>query len=264
MDDFNVDPTREFFKLGSVCDQVAIDLDLSTSHYFQKFLSWACILVMDLKLDAAADIKTVILPISDVCTCDLPGDFQQWSKVGIKSNQYIKILAVNDDLDSSPRTVDTWNPTFNVPPGFLPNGTSMDQYGAWIFSNHGGRSLVAYGGGLPQVGQFKVVKCADGCKQLLLDAGIQATEIVLEYIGIGISACSETVIDPIMYEYIRTGLHFNWAKFGKRIDKSEAEIQRLGRDLWHQEMKVRGRQDPVTPTDLLRIARKNYRLTAKT
>ncbi len=263
MSDFTVDTTRDYFKLMSVVDQVCIDLDLPSSHYGNKFLSWACIGLVDLKLDTANDIKTEILPISDVCTCELPGDYQMWTKVAIPAGQYLKMLAINDDLDSSPRTIETWNPSHALPPGWLPNGVGADGYTAYQFANHGGRSLIALSGGLPQTGQFKIVAREDGRKELLLDAGIQSPTIVLEYVGIGLSPCCDTIIDPILYEYVRAYIHFQWEKFGKRADKSEAAIQRAGRELWAQEMKVRGRWDPITPTDLLRISRKSYRLTNK-
>jgi len=258
----NIDPKNRFFKVASIVDQVCIDLDLPTDKYFNKFLSWALFDIVDLKMDAANDVITVKLPISDVNTVTLPGNYVDWVKIGIPSGQYIKTLAVNEDLSSQERTVG--NPEFSAdfPPGWLPNGTDITAYG-YEFANYGGRSLLSMGGGLPSRGHFKVVGRPGNNYELLLDAGIPSEEIYIEYIGLGIDPCGETVLSPYLGQWLRADLHHAYEKFKPESRRSEAAIQRTGRELWHQEQKVRGRTNKLTPDDVLSATRKSYRLTNK-
>lgn len=260
-----IEPTESYFSLKSVVDTVCIDLDLPSSHYFNKFLHWGCIGLMDLNLDQSEDVREIYLPVSDVLTAQLPDDAIDIICIGKQYYQYIKVLCVNEKLDTSPRTVATFNPTNHPEPGWLPNGTEFANLTGYTFANYGGRALLNYGGGLPQTGHYKIVKREDGHKELLLDQGICLPNdtIFVSYIGLGVRPSGETVLEAYFYEYIRTYIHLQWAKFGKRADKSESEIIRLSRDLHHEYMKVRGRRNTLSPKELLMISRKSYRLTNK-
>lgn len=260
--EYDIDTSDTFFSVMSCVEQVCVDLDLPSAQFAPRLLSWALNSLVDLKMDAGNDVKVAHLAISEVCSCSLPGDFVDAVAVCIQAGQYLKILNVNEQLDPSPRTTASWNPSRNFPPSWLPNGVGTESYNWFAFPSHGGRSLIAFSGGLPQTGHYKIVT-NNGCKTLLLDSGIPASEIILLYISIGINPCGETILHPYFYNYCRLAIHFNWARFGKRLDKSEAEIQRLGRDLWHAEMQVRGRTNSLTPKDILMIGRRNYRLSNK-
>ena len=260
-DDFNIDPQDQFYTLMACVEQCCIDLDLAVQHYGNKMLSWGARALVDLKLDASSDIKAIILNVDDVLSASVPMDFVDWVFVAEVSNQYFKPLCYNDRLLAIPRTTDNFNPTTDGQPGSLPNGTDMYSYGGWAFSRRGGRALFAYGGGLPQAGHFRIVNCEGGGKQILLDVGVCSTgQLYLEYISTGFSACKETVLHPYFFSYVRQYIHWQYAQF-KKDGKSEAEIQRLGREVYHQECLVKGRLNCITPVDLLKISRKNYRLT---
>lgn len=259
----NIDPKNRYFKVASIVDQVCIDLELPTDKYFNKLLSWALFSLVDLKMDAANDVITVKLPISEVNTVTLPENYVDWVKIGIPWGQYVKTMSVNDDLSTQDRTLGDPEFSKDVTPGWLPNGTDLTNYGGYYFSNYGGRSLFSIGGGLPQQGQFKVVGRPGNNYELLLDAGIPAEEIYIEYIGLGINPCGETVISPYLGEWMRSLLHHNIEKFKPASQRSEAAINRTGRELWHQEQKVRGRTNKITPKDILTITRKSYRMTNK-
>lgn len=255
-EEFDPSIQDSYFSVMSIVEQVLLDLDMSVAHFSNKFLSWALRGLIDLKLDCSNEIKRILLPITDVQTCSLPVDYIDWITIGAIRGQYFVKFGTEDSLVGLPRTTATWNPSQRLPPGWKPNGVSFAEYSPFLTFNNGGRALPAFGGGLPQTGQFKI---ANG--QIMLDAGLGITEIYLEYLGLGISICGETILHPYYAEYVRALLHFNHVSFGKRLDRSEAEITRLGRLLWHQEQKVRGRVFAITPTDFSKIARRSYRLT---
>lgn len=259
----NIDPKNRFFKVASIVDQVCIDLDLPTDKYFNKFTSWALFGIVDLKLDAANDVITELLPITDVNSVVLPENYVDWVKIGIPDGQYVRTLSVNDDLSSQDRTLG--NPEFSseAPPGWLPNGTDVSAYGGYMFSNYGGRALFSVGGGLPHRGHYKVVGRPGNNYEILLDAGITGTHLYVEYIGLGINPCGETVLNPQLGEWCRALIHHNYEKYRPASMRSESAIDRTGRYLWEQEQKVRGRYNKITPADVMMLNRKAYRLTNK-
>jgi hypothetical protein len=246
-----------YFTIASIVDQACIDLDVPVSHYFQKFLSWAKWNLMELKMDTANEVKTVRLDISDVCTVTLPGDFIDWTKIGIESNQYVTCLSANESLSNAERTLEAWNPTNDPPPGWLPTGTAISTR----FYNFGGNSLYAAGSGLPHNSHYKIVDREHGVKEMILDSGLDATEIYLEYIASGLNVCGDTLVHPYLKEYVRAAIHHEWEKFQKPPLRSESAIERTGRALWHQQMVCRGRTNSIDPATLLTISRKSYRLT---
>lgn len=259
-EEFDPSVIDQYFSAMACVSQVCIDLDLPESHYGNRILSWVLRSLVEIKLDATPpnEIKRMLLPADDTCCANLPGpDYVDWLYLGGVRGQYFVKFGTEDSLVGLPRTTATWNPSQRLPPGWLPNGTELAAYNGYVFAN-GGRAIPSLPGGLPQSGQFKI---ANG--QVMLDAGTGVDSVYIEYIGIGISLCGETIIHPYFFEYSRQYAHHEWAKYGKKADRSEAEIQRTGRVLWHQEQKVRGRVFQITPTDLLMTSRKSYRMTAK-
>ena len=259
----NLDPKNRFFKMAAIVDQVCIDLDLPVNKFFNKFLSWGLFGLVDLKMDAANDVITELLPISDVNTVTLPENYVDWVKIGIPYGQYVKVLAVNDELSTQDRTLGSPEFSKTAGPGWLPNGIDISNYIPYSFSNFGGSSLMGYGGALPQQGHYKIVARPGMNYEILLDAGIDAEELYVEYIGLGINPCGETILNPMLGEYVRARIHHEYEKFKSPAQRSEAAIARTGTYLWEQEQKVRGRTNKLTPADVLTILRKNYRLSNK-
>lgn len=256
---------EEFFSMAAICDQACQDLDLSVNHYFQKFLSWGMWGLVQLKLDTANCVKPILLPVSDVLTATLPADCVDVTKVALVYGQYVKELSKSDDLSRLDRTVANFNPSACLPPSWLPNGTNFSDYGGQAFGNYGGRALFSFSGILPQRGHYTIVQ-RGSAKEILLDANVTdcTNEIYCEYISLGISSCNEdTIVGAVLADYTRCYIHHQFAKFGKGVNKTEAEIVRTGKELWHAEMVVRGRVNPISPTDLMTVNRRNYRLTNK-
>lgn len=255
--EFDPSVQDQYFSAMACAEQIAIDLDLSFAHWGNRILSWILRGIIEIKLDATPpnEVKRILLDLTDVCTCQLPVDYVDYLYIGAVRGQYFVKFGTEDSLVGLPRTTATWNPSQRLPPGFLPNGSDLAAYNNYVFAN-GGRALPTMPGGLPQSGQFKI---ANG--QIMFDAGLNITQAYLEYIGIGISICGETIIHPYFFEYCRAYANHQMEKFKRGPEKSEAAIMRTGRELWHQEQKVRGRVFQITATDLLTVSRRQYRLT---
>lgn len=256
---------QEYFSMASIIDTILNDLDLSIGQHFQRFLNWGMWGLVQLKMDSANCIKPIILPVSDVLTAIVPADAVDVTMVALLHGQYMKELGREDKLNQLDRTVANFNPNHRLPPGWLPVGSDFQAYGGFQFGDHGGRALIMTGGGLPTRGHYTIVQ-RDTCKEILLDTGVTdcTSTIYVEYIGLGINACSEdTIVGPYLADYIRMYVHHQFAKYGKGKDKSEAEIMRTGREMDHARMVAIARTNAISPTDALTIQRRNYRMTNK-
>jgi len=260
----NINVQQQYGKLSALVDHVlTVDLDLPVSHYFQRYLAAAKFYVVQLKIKKAQEVKTVLLDVSDVNTCSLPIDFVSWVKIGEQWGQYVRTLSVNRSLNKLDRDADF--PFLDGgSPGQLPNGVSFDQYGGYAFTNYNGVALFGLGGGLPSQGHFTIKECPGGVSELLLDANVCTSgQIYLEYIGIGINPCGETILHPTLWDCVRRYLLF-WDEEKKKVGRSETAIQRLGRDLWTAEMEMRACSNlNLSPDDIVTLTRQAYRVTNK-
>jgi hypothetical protein len=84
----------------------------------------------------------------------------------------------------------------------------------------------------------------------------------LEYITDGFDPCGETVVDPYFADYVKKGMEFSWEE-EKEPRRTEASIQRKGRDFFAAETKVSGRKNDLDPQTLLNMQRSSVRFTAK-
>ena len=250
---------KKYYKISATVDQFLIDNELG-SGWFQKALSWALYGLRELHLDSWADIKTRLLDVTDRKTAILPGDFVDWTKIGVRRGQYVITLGVNDDLNLLPRTTSSETVSGLLSQN-LPNGLDFGNYSGYLFSNYGGSSFPSYGDGLPSKGHFKIHDNGN-CKEILLDYDYAFDKVYLEYITDGFDPCEETILHPYYVDYI---LKFMEYKFEEKNNpnRTEASIFRKGQDLHWAEKKVRMRKNDLDPRTLLTITRANTRLTPK-
>ena len=257
-------PYHTYSKLAAIVDMACIEVGVSVNHFFKRFLAFGCWTLSELKLDQANDVCTELLPISDVNTVTMPSNAIDWTKIGIPWGQYVKPLSINGDLSKIDRTIGNPQFTYAVSPGWLPSGTTIaPSGGGFEFLNYGGNSIYAIGGGVPNEGHFTMVQRKDGVKEILLDGPLNgATHLYVEYIGLGLNPCGETIVHPYLKDYVLKGILL---KYEENINpyRTEASIARRQRDLAYAEVLVRGRTNSVDVETLLTITRKHYRLSNK-
>lgn len=254
----NIDQQNNYYKLSSVVEQCLLDNGLKM-QYFQKFLSWAIWGLRELKLDTAQDVKTELITVSERKTVAIPDGFVDWVKIGIPTGQYVQTLAINDDLRLDERG---FNPSilttsFNS----KPNGLEATNYGGYYFMNFQGSSFIGVGSGLQSKGHFNIVN-HDGCKEILLDYDVYATQIYLEYITDGLNYCGETILDPYLMDY--TLKYIEMKREAKlNPNKTRASVEAAEEDVYWASRKVRARKNNLDRRTLLMMSRKEARLTPK-
>jgi hypothetical protein len=264
MSNETVDLARKYFKLSAIVDTVlTIDLDLSVSHFFQKYLTAAKWYYVQLSVNHVQDVKTELLDVSDVLTVTLPVHAVMATKIGEPWGQYVRTLGVNADLSLADRTLGNPEFIYTGSPDMIPNGTNVLAYGGYEFANYGGRSLFSIGGGLPSKGFYKMRTCEDGVKELMLDVGVCTSQVYVEYITTGLNPCGETICTPSVGEAVRKYLNHHFEKTRRDGGKTEAAIFRTGKELYHAEAIVKATRNDLDPEALTLISRKYYRLTNK-
>lgn len=259
-----ITPATNYSKLSVIVDHACNVLGLPVNKFFPRFLDIAKWELSELKLDMANGPKTVLLPISDVNTVQLPSDCVDWTKIGWQSGQFIKTLSINGDLSMIDRTLETVNFSHQVSPGWLPNGVAVQDYGGGFeFLNYGGYALTAVGGGLPHEGMFQVKTCEDGCKEIYLANTIPGvSELYVEYISIGVNVCGDTIVDPYLKDYVYKCILATYEE-NMNPQSTEASIRRRKTDVAYAHTMAAGRTMGIDKETLLQITRKGYRLTEK-
>jgi hypothetical protein len=249
---------RDFYKVSAIVDQFLIDNDLPNG-FFPKALSWVLRGLREIKLDTVGDVKTVLLNVTDRKTANLPDNFVDWTKVGVRVGQYVVVLGVNDDLNTLPRTSSSPS-VAGLMSQHMPNGIDFSQYQGYDFYNFSEGPLYGIGQGLPSKGYFKVHDNGT-CKELLIDYDYSFSTIYLEYITDGLSDCGgDTVVSPYLFDYLVKFCDMMYEKKNNpkatNWSKSEAE-----RDVYWAEKRLRARNNKITPQDILNITRQEARLT---
>jgi hypothetical protein len=257
-----INTTDQYNKISSIVDQVIENHGL-TQAYFAKFLGMAKWGFRELKLDQAQEVKTVRKTISDVKTVTLDTGCVDWIKVAVPCGQYLRTLSVNADLSKEERTLGNPQFTEHWPPDSLPNGLDFGSYGGYFFANYNGNSLFSVGGGIPSQGLFQFVDRGGGCKEILLDAPLNATELVIETISDGINVCGETIVHAYLADYVKKYIEHEIERTRPVRERSESSIIRTGREVADAMTLVRGRTSNLRPKDMVHISRKYYALRSK-
>jgi hypothetical protein len=256
-----INTTDQYNKISSIVDHV-IESHNYTQAYFAKFLGFAKWGFKELKLDQAQEVKTVRKTISDTKTVTLDNCID-YVKVAVPCGQYLKTLSVNANLSKEERTLGNPPLTEQWPLDSLPNGIDFGQYGGYFFANYNGHSLFSIGGGVPAEGVFQFVDRGHGCKEILLDVPLNATELVIETISDGIHVCGETIVHSYLADYVKKYIEHEIERTRPTRERNESAIYRTGREVADALTLVRGRTSNLRPKDMLNISRKYYAIRSK-
>lgn len=244
-------------RLSSVVDEWLTFNDL-TAHWFSKYLAVAIHGLSELKLDVAGDLVACILPVNDRKVVILPGDFHEYSVVGIPNGQYYIPLGENKKLRNDVRTDQKPSTTYPYLNNELPNGIDVGNYtGVHTFDFTGS----PYAGQLPTRGSFRIEKDKE-CSKILLDYNYPLQEIYLEYTNNGFDSKGETIVDADLRDYVYKYLDLFFEE-KNNPKKTESSIRRYETKLLDAERKVRARKNDLTPATMNNIRRTGIRLTPR-
>lgn len=251
-----------YIPVSQIVESTLINEGDNGMHKYQQRLEWVLRGVKKLNFDTLRNIKTVLLPMNDNRTVDLPIDCVSWTKVGVKQGD--KLLELSQDRGNTPYPIlndDGGNPIADA------HVYDRDQdiyassgYGIY-FANYRypdgqnvGR-IFGLGGGHNKVGYFKEWKERN---QLVFTSLMDTQDIYLEYITNGMSATGETIIDSRAEEFL-----IRWVEYLKEYYAKTPIWQEAQRIAFVELELLKQRMHPFSVRDFMDSSRKSFKLSPK-
>lgn len=229
-------------------------------HYYVEYLVHASTCLRELTFDSLKIINTVELTLNDYFAADLPCDFVDWTKVGIKMGQFVQPITQRDSINRLRNQDSQGDYIPYTDPG--PESSSIDfsPYwpGYWMFQNVNdlGESLGRFYGlnaGLVPDG-FKILKERN---QIQFQESARATTYVMEYISDGQTSDNASQVEQYAWSCIEAFI--NW----KRSPNADNDHSPEAFNYKNQRRLLRARMSELTLYDLRQILFKNYRASIK-
>lgn len=213
--------TAGFVNLDTCVRSVMSDLNDFSFHNYRPLLNLAAEGFTELNLFAVDNIKSVILPINENFTVDLPKDYIDYLKVGIFINGKVWTLGYNKDI-ALPRDVNECGLTIPSIINCSDNDTKIN-FPSWgfYFSNHfrNGQyvgELYGFGGGF----NFSYYRIDREKRQIVLTDTIAKGTIILEYQSSGVSAEGATVIPKQAMRAVKEYIHWKRLEYDDKVPLS--------------------------------------------
>lgn len=239
-------------------------------HWYVQFLVSAKDCLREMALDSMPIINTALIDVETTGNyINLPCDFVDWTKVGIRVGQYVKPLVQRDSINrlhhyDSDGNIDNYEDTTDVPtdadtpiifgsPVFFWDTVTWDTYGEFT-----GRLYGFSGAG----SNFDTFKYLPERNQIQLNQNLQVDKIVLEYISDGMSCDAATQVDVYAVATIEAYIIWQLKEQGRHYTMGERQLAE--REYLKQYDIFRARMNPLTIEDLRRAIYRNYRGSIKT
>jgi hypothetical protein len=226
-------------------------------HYYIEYLVHASTCLRELTFDSLKIINTVELTLNDYYAADLPCDYIDFTKVGIRVGQFIQPITQRDSInrlrnqDSQGAYVpyqqtNTINLDFPFWPGF------------WMFQNvddlgeNTGR-FYGWNPGLVEDG-FKIIKERN---QIQFQQSARVGTYVMEYISDGQTSDNASQVEQYAWSAIEA--YINW----KRTPNADNDHAPEAYNYKNQRRLLRARMSELTLYDLRQILFRNYRASIK-
>jgi hypothetical protein len=236
-----------------------------SKHWYIQFLVFAKDALRELVFDDLKIINTKLLSVNDYNAVDLPSDFLDYTKVGVKSGQFVTPLLPQDSINS----LNNFDSDFNITRYDEQSDDSDEEqlyYGAiqglrWgvVTVNDFGESIGRqYGGTGQQWDTFKIIRERN---QIQLNEALDTDTIVLEYISDGMNADAASQITPYAISTIEAYILFQMKANNRNYSPSEVELAE--RKYINERRILRARENPITIEVLKRIVQKNTKSSIK-
>lgn len=234
-------------------------------HWYIDCLVYARECFRELSLDDLQVVNTILLTVqADGNYVNLPNDFCDWVKVGVPTGQLVKPLVEQNSINrlhkyNSNGQITNYTNTqqqatdiiYTFPISLFWGTTTINDYGENI-----GR-LFGWGQGY----ESDTFKYLPERNQIQLCEAISVDQIVLEYIGNGMSCDAATQVDvyamQTITDYIKWQLKENSRSYG------DGEKERLRQIYLGQRVILRARKAGWTTEKIKRIYQKNYMAASK-
>lgn len=250
-----------YASIHSIVNSALIANNLSL-HYYLQLLNYALDCVQELSYDSLPAPKAVELTVNEFDEIDLPSDYIDWIKVGIKSGINVLPLLSEEKYNRLAATSGGSQAAYDdVSPyvGYI--GSASDGYWWMNFTSSYGEHIgrfYGHGGGR-QSGFFKEITERS---VIQLEPGYcdQGDIIYLEYLAFD-TANAGSLISKYAESTIISYITWKFKEWSR--DYNLGEKDRAERQYWNNLRKYRARIFPLTVDDIRNIARKHFKQSLK-
>lgn len=231
-------------------------------HYYMRFLKYAADGYRELHFDSLKNIRAVKLPLTDYKAVQLPCDFVDLLKVGVATGQYVQPFVMRNGINRLNNLDASGNPTTYGSP--TQSTSDYAAFGGWDwFTNHFNDYGEATGRyfGLGVGSQRDTFKLIPERNEIQFSEDIQATEVILEYIGDGTCCDSATSIHPYAQKAIEAYADWMYKKHSKSFGLGDEQVAE--REFVNQNRKLRARLNGMTMEDIRRSVDSGYLASVK-
>lgn len=236
-------------------------------HYYLQALVYAKDALRQLHLD---DLKWINTELLDVVTpgnyVNLPCDYVDKTKVGIRVGQQVKPLVEQDSLNRLHAYNDQGDiSTYNNINQDLPDNTIFYTYpyglywGVTVINDYGEDLGRLYGWGAGA--QWDTYKVLPERNQIQLNESINVDKIVLEYISDGMCADAASQVDVYAQDAIEAYVFWQFKLNNRTVNLGETQMAEM--EYLKQRKILRARKNTLNISDLKRIVQANTYLSPK-
>jgi hypothetical protein len=258
--------TQGFSTIDSIVrNECLAQEDYNLSNYM-RYLSFAKEGLKDWSLDKKSDIKVVVDVTSNIATLPFPSDYVQWSRIGTVEGDRVKTMIENNKLalvqslndQGQPINNSPYQPNFQTPMAGGVSGILGSAYYSYTLNYDNSGAIYGFGnGGYLNDGQFRVDSAN---RRFQFSSDWASKTIYLEYVGTGLNATGQTVVDENASKAIK--LYIRWQALEVSKTASLGEKARAEQKYWDENLTATKRL-VVNLDKILGIAREGYKTTPK-
>ncbi len=205
--------------------------------------------------------RYMCLPVNDNNAIELPNDYQDYTRVSVRIDQYIHPLVEDNSLQLVPN----YDSEFNIEPysngvssGANTNNSLLANYNYylpywWLVNwNMWGENTGRQFGGVSTSDTFRVNRARNEIK---INEFLDVDEVLLEYISNGMDSDSATQIDG--YAQMAIEAFAMWQFYLHNRTYSQAEANNVEEKYWRERQILRARLSDLTIDKLKRIVQQN-------
>jgi hypothetical protein len=248
--------------LDELVREYILEAGESSMHKYLPYLQYGISGLRELHMDLSGVPKTVVLPVNDNCTVDLPDDYIQYTMIGVVDGSLcVQALGKLNKMALQRSYNDCGYPIAAQTTG-SDIGYAYSLYGDGIadHSRNGeltGRFFGA-GGGNNANGYYRIDK-EMGVIQLSSDNN--ANQVVLEYISSLNKIDGDYIIDPFIYETLKAYIY--WMSIRRKANIAAVQKQQAQQDFLMEKKKSNSRFQTFTMEEALAVIRRHQYLTPK-
>ena len=200
-------------------------------HWYLEFLLYGIECVRELSMDDLMIMNTKVLPVNSTSnTAELPSDYLDYVMVGVRVGQNIMPLVESDLFDNANNfSSDYTQVKYNSQETTSQTDVLNPIYGAYGFSqwftthyNNFGEQAGKFYGGISYYDTFQIIK---GRNVIKINEGLSFDNIVLIYIGNGLSVDAVSSITPYATQTIQEYILFKFKENNRTYSPGEAQAQ---------------------------------------